>query len=162
MSELNGRKKWLGWNFWWVIWGSGIHIYTYVSKPKTKPKKIVDFPAFLPFFLKLSKFPPSSWLWPRHIVPSEPQTDEANTTPTHGGLDAPPQAGRHTRLSFKALALALQGMLYVAVSYSILRIEDCNCYRIDPWRSGAGTPYHAILKGFLWYRESVSSISYLR
>ena len=83
-------------------------------------------------------------------------------SPTCGGLDAPPLAGRHTRLSFKALALAVQGMLYVAVSYSILRIEDCNCYRIGPWRSGVRRPYHAILKGFLWYRESVSSISYLR
>jgi hypothetical protein len=32
-------------------------------------------------------------------------------TSKYGGLDAPPQAGRHTRLSFKALALPLQGML---------------------------------------------------
>ena len=58
-----------------------------------------------------------------------------------GGLDAPPLAGTHTRLSFKALALAVQGMLYVAVSYSILCIEDCNCYRIGPWRSGVRRPY---------------------
>lgn len=132
MSDLRGRKNEFGWKFLGVIRRSGIHIYTYVMKSKTKPKKIYDFQEFLPFLLKLFKFPWLAPLSPHDIAGWDPSIGGTKTTPRRGGLDAQPQTGRHTRLSFKALALLLQGMVYVAVCYSILRIEDCNCYWFAP------------------------------